>query len=171
MWIPLAADCMTDTINIESSEKPLREPKSAGNKMRGNAMKVAIASLLSRVSGLAREIAFAAAFGASAAADAFLGAFRVGNLFRELLAEGALANAFVPMFADVSEKEGLKSGWRLANAFLGVLLLVSGVITIICTSRVPVSVVVVRIDILVRVIAVFFAGGVSVCIHVILVQL
>jgi len=98
--------------------------------MRGNAMKVAIASLLSRISGLAREIAFAAAFGASAAADAFLGAFRVGNLFRELLAEGALANAFVPMFADVSEKEGLKSGWRLANAFLGVLMLVSGIITI-----------------------------------------
>ena len=121
---------MTDTIKTESSAKPPLGPKSAGNKMRRNAMKVAIASLLSRVSGLAREVAFAAAFGASAAADAFLGAFRVGNLFRELLAEGALANAFVPMFADVSEKEGLKSGWRLANAFLGVLLLISGVITI-----------------------------------------
>ena len=130
MPTPLAARQMTDITKIEAPPDFPDQGEEGGRKMRGNAMKVAIASLLSRVSGLAREVAFAAAFGASAAADAFLGAFRVGNLFRELLAEGALANAFVPMFADVSEKEGLKSAWRLANAFLGVLLLISGIITI-----------------------------------------
>ena len=94
--------------------------------IRRNTFVVALANLISRITGLVREIVFAAAFGASAAADAFNAAFRVGNLFRELFAEGALANAFVPLYADVSEKDGEASAWDLANAFLGVLLLSVG---------------------------------------------
>ena len=101
-------------------------PQDRATNIRRNTFVVALANLISRITGLVREIVFAAAFGASAAADAFNAAFRVGNLFRELFAEGALANAFVPLYADVSEKEGTASAWDLANAFLGVLLLSVG---------------------------------------------
>ena len=101
-------------------------PQDRATNIRRNTFVVALANLISRITGLIREIVFAAAFGASAAADAFNAAFRVGNLFRELFAEGALANAFVPLYADVSEKEGEASAWDLANAFLGVLLLSVG---------------------------------------------
>jgi len=99
--------------------------------IRRNTLLVGAANLVSRVTGLFREIAFAAAFGAGASADAFNAAFRVGNMFRELFAEGALANAFVPLFADVAEREGEGSGWALANALLGVLLAAVGAATLL----------------------------------------
>jgi len=105
--------------------------QARATNIRRNTLVVAVANLISRITGLIREIVFAAAFGASAAADAFNAAFRVGNLFRELFAEGALANAFVPLYADVEEKEGEASAWDLANAFLGVLLLAVGAATLL----------------------------------------
>jgi putative peptidoglycan lipid II flippase len=96
-----------------------------------NTLVVGAANLVSRFTGLFREIAFAAAFGAGVSADAFNAAFRVGNMFRELFAEGALANAFVPLFADVAEREGETSGWGLANALLGVLMAAVGAATLL----------------------------------------
>lgn len=93
-----------------------------------NSLVVGAANLLARVTGLAREVAFAAVFGAGIQADAFNAAFRIGNLFRELFAEGALSNAFVPLYAAIEEEEGQESAFALANAFLGVLLVaVAGV--------------------------------------------
>ena len=57
---------------------------------------------LSRILGFLRDIAFAAFLGAGPAADAFLVALKLPNMFRRLTAEGALANAFVPSFAESS---------------------------------------------------------------------
>ena len=96
-------------------------------------MAAGAANFIGRISGLAREMVFARIFGAGAIADAFNVAYRVPNLFRELLAEGSLANVFVPIFAEQTEgddpKEGLRKAWALANAFLGLLLLVLGGVT------------------------------------------
>lgn len=89
------------------------------------------ASMLGRFSGLARDIVFTAFFGAGATADAFLAAFRVPNLFRELLAEGTLANVFVPIFAETGEREGWQRAAALANAMLGILLLILGAVTLL----------------------------------------
>lgn len=58
-------------------------------------------TLLSRVSGLARDIIIARAFGAGALTDAFWVAFRIPNLLRRLFAEGAFAQAFVPILGEV----------------------------------------------------------------------
>ncbi len=88
------------------------------------------ASMFGRISGLLRDVVFTAVFGAGATADAFLAAFRVPNLFRELLAEGTLSNVFVPIFAETGEREGWERAARLANAMLGVLLLILGVVTL-----------------------------------------
>lgn len=63
-------------------------------------------TMLSRVSGLVREILFARAFGASAYTDAFNAAFRIPNLLRRLFAEGAFSQAFVPILAEYKHQQG-----------------------------------------------------------------
>ena len=76
---------------------------------------VGIAILCSRVLGLLREIIFAALFGAGKYLDAFLMAFRVPNMLRDLFAEGALSTAFITTFSKKIATEGDNSAWRLAN--------------------------------------------------------
>src|SRR5207249_4472107 len=76
---------------------------------------VAIAVLSSRVLGLIREMVFAGLFGAGKNLDAFLMAFRLPNLLRDLFAEGALSTAFITTFAKKIAIEGDQSAWRLAN--------------------------------------------------------
>ncbi len=77
---------------------------------------VSLLTLASRVTGLVREQLIAAAFGASAATDAFNVAFRIPNLFRRLFAEGAFAQAFVPVLANVRAKEGDEATRSLIDA-------------------------------------------------------
>ncbi|MCX7256595.1 MAG: murein biosynthesis integral membrane protein MurJ [Polaromonas sp.] len=71
-----------------------------------SASTVSLFTLLSRVTGLARELLIAASFGASAMTDAFNVAFRIPNLFRRLFAEGAFSQAFVPVLAASKAKNG-----------------------------------------------------------------
>lgn len=90
---------------------------------------VSLLTLVSRVTGLARELLMAAAFGASALTDAFNVAFRIPNLFRRLFAEGAFSQAFVPVLATVKEREGAEAARHLidraATVLAWLLLLVS----------------------------------------------
>jgi len=76
---------------------------------------VGIAILSSRVLGLIREVLFTALFGAGKNLDAFLMAFRVPNMLRDLFAEGALSTAFITTFSKKIATEGDDSAWRLAN--------------------------------------------------------
>jgi putative peptidoglycan lipid II flippase len=76
---------------------------------------VALAVMCSRVLGLAREMIIAGLFGASAHMDAFLVAFRMPNMLRDLFAEGALSTAFVTTFSKKIASEGDPSAWKLAN--------------------------------------------------------
>ncbi|HJV74063.1 MAG TPA: murein biosynthesis integral membrane protein MurJ [Noviherbaspirillum sp.] len=63
-------------------------------------------TMLSRVTGLLRELLIARAFGASAYTDAFFVAFRIPNLLRRLFAEGAFSQAFVPILAEYKNQKG-----------------------------------------------------------------
>src|SRR3979409_1142817 len=76
---------------------------------------VGIAILCSRVLGLIREQVFAGLFGAGKNLDAFLMAFRLPNLLRDLFAEGALSTAFITTFSKKIATEGDESAWRLGN--------------------------------------------------------
>jgi putative peptidoglycan lipid II flippase len=76
---------------------------------------VSIAVLASRVLGLVREQVFAGLFGAGFAFDAYVVAFRIPNLLRDLFAEGALSSAFVTVFTDYDQRLGHDQTWRLAN--------------------------------------------------------
>lgn len=63
-------------------------------------------TLLSRITGLVRELLIAATFGASSMTDAFNVAFRIPNLFRRFFGEGAFSQAFVPVLAASKEQHG-----------------------------------------------------------------
>src|SRR5215831_8204115 len=76
---------------------------------------VGVAMLSSRVLGLVREMVFAGLFGAGRNLDAFLMAFRLPNLLRDLFAEGALSTAFITTFSKKIAVEGDESAWRLGN--------------------------------------------------------
>src|ERR1700730_149802 len=88
----------------------------------------AAATLASRILGLARDQVLAALFGAGNEMDAFIVAFRIPNLARDLFAEGAMSAAFVPTFTRVLTVEGKADAWRLGNNVLNGLLVVTGAI-------------------------------------------
>lgn len=89
---------------------------------------MSLATLLSRVLGLAREIVYARFMGDTWVAGAFTLAFMVPNLFRRLLGEGILTAAFIPIFKE-KEKTGTEADmWQAANAVLSGLILATGAV-------------------------------------------
>ncbi|HSW23091.1 MAG TPA: murein biosynthesis integral membrane protein MurJ, partial [Burkholderiaceae bacterium] len=82
---------------------------------------VSVLTLASRVTGLVREALIASAFGASALTDAFNVAWRIPNLLRRLFAEGAFAQAFVPILAATRERDGDEATHRLVDSVATVL--------------------------------------------------
>ncbi|HEY2846815.1 MAG TPA: lipid II flippase MurJ, partial [Pyrinomonadaceae bacterium] len=92
---------------------------------------VSIAVMFSRVFGLIREMVFARYFGAGFLYDAYVVAFRIPNVLRDLFAEGALSVAFVKVFTDYQIHRSEKEAWRLASMVLNLLAIVLSVICII----------------------------------------
>ncbi|MDO4937677.1 MAG: murein biosynthesis integral membrane protein MurJ [Sutterellaceae bacterium] len=70
-----------------------------------SAATISVLTLLSRITGLVRDMLIARYFGVGAATDAFYVAFRIPNMLRRLFAEGAFSQAFVPMLSQVKENE------------------------------------------------------------------
>jgi len=97
----------------------------------GAAKTVAAVTMLSRVLGLARDVAIVA-FGATRATDTFWTAFRVPNVFRRLFGEGALSAAFVPIFTETAETKGWdRARTVLANCFALLSLLLAALVVLI----------------------------------------
>jgi putative peptidoglycan lipid II flippase len=97
---------------------PLDSPEPAPSPAAGATRQVGIVGLAvmsSRVLGLARDLIVAALFGANRSLDAFLIAFRIPNLLRDLFAEGALSTAFVTVFSQKIATEGDEAAWKLAS--------------------------------------------------------
>src|SRR3982075_1645092 len=92
---------------------------------------VGIAILCSRVLGLIREQVFAGLFGAGRNLDAFLMAFRVPNMLRDLFAEGALSTAFITTFSGKIATEGDESAWRLATNVATLTAVFMSVVTLL----------------------------------------
>ncbi len=92
-------------------------------------LKVGAATLLSRFLGLGRDILLAITFGTSYIFDAWVMAFTMPNMFRRLLAEGAVSAAFVPEFSRRLDREGRSGAWPLLRVSLTFVLMVSSAIT------------------------------------------
>lgn len=115
---------------MSSADEPLERRESQSRVARSAGI-VSIAVMGSRVLGLVRELVFAAFFGAGFATDAFIVAFRVPNLLRDLFAEGALSAAFVTTFSQTFAKKGDREAWRLANLVNNGLIIVLAVIVVL----------------------------------------
>lgn len=101
-------------------------------------------TLVSRISGLARDVVFAGLIGAGAtvAADAFYTAFRIPNFLRRIFGEGALSQAFVPVFAEYRARTDPAEARAFVDQLTGVLGVVLFVITLIGVIAAPILVMV-----------------------------
>jgi len=118
---------------------PIQSPPTADDPARhaererffGAAKLVAGITLLSRFTGLARDLVQSWIFGAKLTNDAFNTAFAMPNFFRRLFGEGALSAAFVPVFSEIMELQGRQKAAALLANVLGLLGLALAVLCLI----------------------------------------
>jgi putative peptidoglycan lipid II flippase len=92
---------------------------------------IGTATLASRVLGFVRDAVVALAFGAGPVTDAFFVAFRIPNILRRLLAEGALSTAIVPVFSDYAATRPRDEFVRMLRAVAGAALAVLTVTSVL----------------------------------------
>lgn len=80
-------------------------------------------TLLSRIFGFMRDMVIAMLFGSSAAADAFFVAFRIPNLQRRILGEGAVSAAFIPVFSEYLNNKDKEETWNFTSNLFNILLI------------------------------------------------
>jgi len=100
---------------------------------------MAVATLTSRVLGMAREVVYASFMGTSWVANAFAMAFMIPNLFRRLLGEGALTAAFIPTFKERERTAGEAEMWRVANATISALVMAASVVIVLALIGVSIA--------------------------------
>src|SRR2546423_13336042 len=102
---------------------------SARRGVARNPIIFSIATGLSRIVGLVREIVAARYFGTSGPASAFTLAFQIPNLVRSLFADAALSAAFVPVFTEMLEENRKRDAFRLASTLFFCIVLALGALT------------------------------------------
>lgn len=118
----------------DNAPAPRKDPVHKQSSLLKSSAVVGVMTLISRVLGLVRDIVLAGLLGASANADAFYIAFKVPNFLRRLFAEGAFAQAFVPVLSEyrtqrsVAEVRALID--RVAGALGGTLLVLTGIVLV-----------------------------------------
>lgn len=90
-----------------------------------------IATILSRIMGMVRDMVVSRLFGAGFATDAFFAAFQIPNMLRRFFAEGALTSAFVPTFSEWYTQKSKDEARELANICFSLLTLVMGLVTLL----------------------------------------
>ena len=112
---------------MTTGEEGLEEPRR--RRLALSTAIFAVATGISRVLGLVREIVARRTFGVEGEINAFTVAFQVPNLVRALAADMALGAAFVPVFSELLEKEQRERAWRLASTLVWLVLIVLGAAT------------------------------------------
>src|SRR5882762_7192466 len=111
------------------AEEPPAPPPPGGGGIARNTAIFSIATGISRIAGLAREIVAASFFGTGGPASAFTLAFQIPNLVSNLFANAALSAAFVPVFTDLLEQGRKREAFRLASTLFWIILIVLGAVT------------------------------------------
>ncbi len=106
-------------------------------KVAKGASSVTIAVFISRILGLVREQVLAYFFGAGKSMDAFVVAYRIPNLLRDLFAEGASQAAFVKVFSSTLEREGKDKALVVAKTLLANFVIVSGSVVLLMLLFAP----------------------------------
>ena len=97
------------------TNQPNASKPAKSTSLGGAFQQIGSLTAISRIVGFMRDIAFASFLGAGPAADAFLVALKLPNMFRRLSAEGAMTNAFLPSFTKIRETDGRDAALRLAS--------------------------------------------------------
>lgn len=105
----------------ERHDEPPAARQSSG--ARRSTVLVMVATLLTKIVGLVREIVVAAIYGAGATFSAFTVAFQIPNVIRTFVADQALVSSLVPVFTKLREDGDEKRAWQVASSVVSVLLL------------------------------------------------
>jgi putative peptidoglycan lipid II flippase len=117
------------TETIAASEPPPPPPSPPRRRIALSTAIFALATALSRIAGLGREVVAASFFGTTAAASAFTIASQVPNLFSNLFSQAALSAAFVPVFTELLHEDRKRDAFRLAATLFWVILIALGLLT------------------------------------------
>src|SRR2546430_5360300 len=112
-----------------ADRRPALVDERSGCRRGRSTSNFSLATGVSRILGLVREIVAAYYFGAAGKINAFTVAFQVPNLARALGADAALSSAFVPVFSEVLEKGERRRAWRVASSLFWLMLLGLGALT------------------------------------------
>ncbi|MGB9184699.1 MAG: murein biosynthesis integral membrane protein MurJ [Solirubrobacteraceae bacterium] len=122
-------------MSIESSvlgqQPPSAPPPPPRRRLALSTAIFALATALSRIAGLGREIVQAGFFATSAAGSAFTVASQIPNLFSNLFSQAALSAAFVPIFTEMLQAGKKREAFRLASSLFWLILLALGALTIV----------------------------------------
>jgi putative peptidoglycan lipid II flippase len=124
-------------MSLDPSQDALQTPP---DRLLKSTSVVAAMTFLSRVTGLARDIAFSSWFGAGVVMDAFVVAFRIPNLLRRFFAEGAFSQAFVPVISEYRTRHSLAETRDLIDRVAGTLGVALVGITLVGVVAAPVVV-------------------------------
>jgi putative peptidoglycan lipid II flippase len=92
---------------------------------------ISIFTIVSRVFGYIRDSRIAFLLGAGTAADAFTTAYRIPNLLRRLVGEGAVSAAFIPVFSRYLAEDKEQAAWEFANTMLTLITLLLTAVTVL----------------------------------------
>lgn len=106
------------------------EEAHSNRKITKSAGVIGLATFVSRILGFIRDIVIAQLFGVYLYAQAFVIAFKLPNLFRDLVGEGATNAAIVPVFSEYLAKDKKTEFWELCNILMNLLLVILAVITV-----------------------------------------
>lgn len=98
---------------------------------------LAIFGVLSRLLGLFRDRLLASQFGAGDVLDVYYASFRIPDFLYSLLIIGALSAAFIPIFTEVSKKEGDREAWNLSSRLLVLFIVCISIISAACFLFMP----------------------------------
>ena len=128
---------MASTIIKPPPSPPPAGDNSAPGGMARAAGAVMAATLLSRVLGQIRDIVIAHQIGAGVVADSYTAAFKVPDLFMYLLAGGALASTFIPVFKEHLQLGRHKTAWHIFSVVATITALVAGLFVVIAEIWTP----------------------------------
>jgi putative peptidoglycan lipid II flippase len=106
---------------------------SQDSRYLGSARIIAVCTVVSRITGMIRDITVNHVYGQSAIQDAFNYGFQIPNLFRRLFGEGALSAVFVPTFTEVLDQRGRPAAWLLLGRVAGLMALFLVMLTVVLT--------------------------------------
>jgi putative peptidoglycan lipid II flippase len=119
---------LSATADLAAEDPLVAAPPGGGGVARNTAI-FSIATGISRVAGLVREISVASFFGTSGPFSAFTIAFQIPNLVSNLFANAALSAAFVPVFTDLLQQRRRREAFELASTLFWIMLIALGAIT------------------------------------------